>query len=534
MKDIVLYVPPFSKDAYRNTENWNDFYVMRSLKDQIEYMYIDRPITINLEEEDNDVLVNNPEIVLSTQQNDRFVGQLTASGEGTLSAGKMTINTVVSRRNYYYGQYCPTLINYADKMRADSITINMTLYGERRNGCWRFISLPYDVKVSEIIPSEETYWVIRRYDSAARAGGETSETWVDLKKDDVMEAGKGYIISAMGGETYIDEYGNTRESDPRFTFNSGNSLTKNNIFRSTDAVVPLTEYVAEFAHNRSWNLIGNPYPCYFDIHFLNKDFTAPVTVWDGNAYVAYSPVDDDLVLSPYEAFFVQCPTDATEMTFKEGGRLHFDEGKTRYKSPALNGTSISAEGRNVFNFNIANENFCDRTRIVLNPESSMDYEIGRDASKFFAESNTEVQIYVADGVNYSITERPVNDGMATVGIRSAKDGVYTLSLSGSYNAEWHVMLTDNITGITTDLSNEDYQFTTTAGESGDRFTVSFRLGEQSGIDSVVADFGEEANVTVTATNGVTVYTGSLLEINVPAPGLYIISNGQETRKAILK
>lgn len=528
MSRIFLYVPPFSKDFYRNTQYWSDFFLMRSIDKPIDYIFIDRPLTINLEEEDNAAVANNPTIIL---QND---AQLSAKGAGTLSAGQTTINGTLASRRYNSRQSCPTLINYADKMRADNVSHNLTFYNYTGSGEWHFISLPYDVKVSDIVPTDNTYWVIRRYDSAARAAGEATATWVNLTGNDVMEAGKGYIVSATGGESYTDESGNTRTAYPRLSFTSGNSLTKNNLFRSTDVIVPLTEYQAEFAHNRSWNFIGNPYPCYFDMHYLNEEFTAPVTIWNGSSYVAYSPVDDDLVLAPYESFFVQCPLDATEMTFREAGRMHSDEGKTLYKSPAKNHVITSLEERNIFNFEISNGSSSDRARIVLNPEASLNYEVGRDASKFFAGNSNNAQIYVAADVNYSISERPYADGMATLGVRFSGEDVYTLSLSGNYNHGWSVIVTDNLTATSVDLTKDDYKFTPVYGDSDNRFSVKFENGEISGIESVISDFGENAVVTVSAINGMTVYSGRMSAINVPTVGLYIISNGKESRKAILK
>lgn len=540
MSRTYLYVPPFSKDFYRNTQYWSNFYLMRSLEDPVDYINVDRPLTINLEEEDNEAVANNPTIELSYQyysSNNNTVGQLTATGEGTLSAGQLTVTAqLTARSNYNYYNYCPTLINYADKMRADNVTHQLTFgyNNTSSSGKWYFISLPYDVKVADIVPSSDTYWVIRRYDSAARAAGETSETWVDLTKDDTLEAGKGYIVSAAGGETYYDEsYGSYRTANPRLTFTSGNSLTKNNIFRSTDVIVPLSEYTAEFAHNRSWNFIGNPYPCYFNMQCLNEEFTAPVTVWNGSSYVAYSPVDDELVLAPYEAFFVQCPLDATEMTFKESGRMHSDEGKAAYKAPARL-TNVSAAERNVFNFAVSGDRADDRTRIVLNPEATADYEIGRDAVKFFGGNEAGMQIYVSGDVCYSICERPAGEGTATLGVRAAKESVATLSLNGRFSSDWSVILTDNATGNIVDLTKEDYEFTAAAGDNISRFSINFELGDMTGIEGVNATFGADAEVTVTAVNGVVVYSGSLSGMTTPAAGIYLISDGKQTRKAILK
>lgn len=545
MTQTYLYVPPFSRDFYRNTAYWSDFYLMRPIQDPIDYILVDRELSINLEEEDNAVVANNPRIDLTTSaiRNDSYydryavVGQLTAQGAGTLSAGQLNITGQISNRNQKY-QLCPTLINYADKMRADNVTHDISFYnGDYGNsGLWHFVSLPYDVKISDIVPGNETYWVIRRYDSAARAAGETSSTWVNMTNDDTMEAGKGYIISAAGGETYVDDYGRTRQRAPHLTFTSGNSLTKNNLFRPTDVVVSLTEYPAEFAHNRSWNLIGNPYPCYFDMHHLNEDFTAPITIWNGSAYVAYSPVDDDLVLAPYEAFFVQCPLETTQMTFKETGRMHATEGVSAYKAKSRKHTALSAEGRNVFDFTVIGTNGEDRTRIVLNPEAKAEYEIGRDASKFFAEGNGSAQLFVNADVTYSINERPVGDGSALLGFRGAEGEDYILSLSGKYNSEWHVMLTDNLIARTIDLTKEDYHFMGSVSEASDRFSVRFTLAGsgQSGIDSIRDDFTADAIVTVVDINGSTVFSGAMADMQVPQAGIYVVTDGNITRKAILK
>ena len=270
------------------------------------------------------------------------------------------------------------------------------------------------------------------------------------------------------------------------------------------------------------------------MHYLNEEFTSPITIWNGDSYVAYSPVDDDLVLAPYEAFFVQCPLDGTEMTFKEAGRLHHDQGRPLYQAPAMDNSTVSAEERNVFNFVVSSGDRSDRARIVLNPAAATDYEVGRDASKFFSDNTDFAQIYVAADVSYSISERPVADGFATLGVRSRGEETCTLSLSGRFSSEWHVIVTDNVTGVSVDLTQSDYQFTTSKEDAAGRFSVEFRLGNNSGIDSVISDFGAESDVTVTAINGVTVFAGRAADINVPAAGIYVISNGKESRKAILK
>ena len=53
----------------------------------------------------------------------------------------------------------------------------------------------------------------------------------------------------------------------------------------------------------------------------------------------------------------------------------------------------------MFNFIVSSGERSDRARIVLNPAAAMDYEVGRDASKFFSDNSDFAQIYVAGDVN---------------------------------------------------------------------------------------------------------------------------------------
>lgn len=213
--------------------------------------------------------------------------------------------------------------------------------------------------------------------------------------------------------------------------------------------------------------------------------------------------------------------------------MHSDQGSEMYKAPAASKENILAEERNVFNFTLAGDNYEDRARIVLNPDAKAEYEIGRDASKFFADNADDAQIYVAADANYSICERPVADGVASLGIRASQERAYTLSLSGRFSSEWKVMLTDNAAGVTVNLAEQDYDFVSFADDSASRFSVKFVL-EATGIDAVADEFGKDAEVTVTGINGMVVFSGRLSEINVPVAGIYMISDGNTTRKAILK
>lgn len=559
LNHCTLYVAPFTIDAYRDAQYWSEFYIMKPLNEPVKNIYVKRPMTFDLQSEDNAVLQNNPNMTLDYyidnynwgSNSKHSVGQLTASGDGTLSAGVFTINNAFYNRSYnsisenngtyYCSDRRPTLLNNAENMRADSVLCTVKLETNR----WHFISFQYDVQMSDIYALNNTDYVIRQYNSAKRAaatGDQTEQTdvssnWEDVPADGVLLAGKGYIIQAANNTA--NENGNT--NDAVVVFPSRNTVTKNRLFTSNDIIVPLEEYAAEFAHNRSWNLVGNPYPCYFSMNQLKDEFYSPIVLWMGDSYQAYSPIDDDIILRPYESFFVQRPIDVEQMVFGVEGRMHYNDAlkatKTDSQKPGVNSAparSIDGAQRNVFNFTIEGCGSDNRTRIVLNEKATMGYDCSRDAAKFFASKPMGAEIYVDADVKYDICERPLADGTAQLAIRTAKAGEYTITLSGRYTADWTVMLTDRETGITVNLCEGVYSFEAAAGTTTGRFQISFK-SPVTDIDAITAEIGADAEVTVVNAAGMTVFSGSYAEFKTKAQaGIYVVVCGEKTYKTVIK
>lgn len=559
LNHCTLYIAPFTIDAYRDAQYWNEFYIMKPLNEPVKNIYVKRPMTFDLQSGDNAVLQDNPNMTLDYNiDNDYWgnsvknsVGQLTASGDGTLSAGVFTINNYFYRRSYnnisenngtyYCSDRRPTLVNNAENMRADSVLCKVTF--EKNE--WHFISFQYDVQMSDVYALNNTDYVIRQYNSAKRAaatGDQTEQTgassnWEDVPADGVLQAGKGYIIQAANNTT--NENGNY--NDAVVVFPSRNTVTKNRLFTSNDIIVPLEEYAAEFAHNRSWNLVGNPYPCYFSMNQLKDEFYSPIVLWTGDNYQAYSPIDDDIILRPYESFFVQRPIDVEQMVFGAEGRMHYNDAlkatKTDSQKPGVNNAparSIDGAQRNVFNFTIEGCGSDNRTRIVLNEKASMGYDCSRDAAKFFASKPSGAEIYVDADVKYDICERPLADGTAQLAIRTAKAGEYTITLSGRYTADWTVMLTDRETGTTVNLCEGAYTFEAAAGTTAGRFLITFK-SPVTDIDAITAEIGADAVVTVVNAAGMTVFSGSYAEFKTKAQaGIYVVVCGEKTYKTVIK
>lgn len=515
----TLRVAPFAIPEYRENSVWGKFLIVKPLNEPISNIVVERRMNFDLLSEDNDVLAGNPTMILKYNASKSRYGQLTAAGDGTLSAGQFTMWAYLGTRDGSMN-YSASLINNAENMRADNVTLSMQV----NKNYWHFFSLPFDVAMSDVTANEGTDFVIRRYDSERRAAqGETTtgNNWVDVLPEETLEAGQGYIIMAANNTTsasggYYNAY---------VTFNSGNTLTKNNIFRSGNYIANLKEYPAEFAHNRSWNFIGNPYPCFYRLNNLMDDFYQPVTIWRGSSYQAYSPIDDDVVLRPFEAFFVQCPLETTEMAFSADGRMHVEEAFGLWATPGHRAPErINASERRVFNFNISGMGSDDRARIVINPDADRAYDAG-DAAKMFADNSTSVEMYVADGVSYAICERPLDDAAATLGMKVAAKGQYTVSLDSRNADGWKVILIDNLTGNIVDLSAAPYVFDAEEGDFADRFTVRFEADGQ-GISSMIAD---DAEVAVFNLQGIKVYEGLIRDFNGDK-GIYVVVCGENSFK----
>lgn len=474
--NCVLYVPEWTINTYKLTLGWENFVNIEPL---VGYL----PENINVMGNVNLTLPESlpvdyrANVSLNYSENNWEYSSLTLNSEGecVLPVGKFHMvydaNVAYDHNtdwNYSTQSYYTTLINNTG-MRADNVSI--TLYN--RNDVWNFFSFPYDVKVSEIVPLyENSDFVIRKYSGMERANGNMANTWQNMTADSTLHAGEGYIWHS---NRYIDDW------DPYnrcgFEIPAVNNANKNLIFANDDRTVTLNEYLSEYSHNRSWNLIGNPYPAYYDTRAM--DFAAPITVWNANnsTYYAYSPIDDEYILCPGEAFFVQRPVDTDAITFRADGRQ--TDRAVRNRAYAQTYTRSASE-RQVVNLTLSDGEKKDRTRFVINSAAARDYEMSRDANKFMSDDARIPQLYTIDGgVQYAINERPMDNGVVALGVRFGMKGSYTIALDTQVKG-MSIVLVDKLTGIETDLMEGAYTFTAEAGTINNRFEVRMRADEENG------------------------------------------------------
>ena len=521
----TVSVPYISQNVYKQTAGWDLHNIVTH--DQLpKNVYMNMPYNMTWPA---DLMASwKPNIHITT--NAKHTASEGGNG-GMLTYGQLYVGSKASMSadtlSVYYGFYpakeadnrkffTPMLVN--GTARADVVMSELCV----AKNYWTFFSLPYDVKVSDITTNhpEEPY-VIRTYNGKKRADGLNTETWTKITKDSILHAGQGYIIRTTNdvwGQDYHVYY-----------FPSINNGNKTKYFTNQDVTVPLNNYPTEFAHNRSWNFIGNPYPCFFDIRAMQT--TSPITIWNRSSnYETYSPLDDDYILNPGQALFIQRPLDQSQVIFlKEGRQNDMAIRDTIYYNSSR--AKVAGQQRKVFNLQLFNgENpsaQLDRTRFVLNESASLGYDAGLDASKFFSTEPGVAHLYTLDGdVQYAINERPVGSGEILLGLQLSEGGTYTIALSkkkgsGKWNENTEVWLIDKqensetqLTPLSGETEGVSYTFQANAGTLNNRFVI--RLGNATGINTI-----DHSPLTIDH-----YYDLQGRRINHPQKGIYI-KNGQK-------
>lgn len=377
---------------------------------------------------------------------------------------------------------------------------------------WKFLCLPFDFVVEDVTADNGSF-VIRTYDGNSRnTNNSDTGNWSDnMDASTEIKAGTGFILRTSENTwvTFKAKTGGTNNAFKKQSDELKTPLAANNSNTSASAA------------NTGWNMVGNPWPTYYNIHKLN--YTVPFAVYnEGNGrYDTYSPADDDYALIPFQALFVQRPNNVTSFDAPADGRQLTSE------ITSQNARKRSADGRKLFDIQVSDGEFLDKTRLVVNADAALDYEIGRDASKFFADGTSTPQIYSigSDDTQYAINERPEGDGTLRIGIIFAADGEYTLS--AVRNSLGKVILKDHFTGEETNLEQNSYTFEAEAGMCNARFTIRYAAGT-TGIQAV--DNGMSADKEVYTLDGIRM--GNTTE--GLQKGVYVVRQGQKTQKVIVK
>lgn len=488
--NITLHVPSYLVSTYKLDPYWYQCNVVGFDESEISDWSVKQPLLLSSER-----IGGTPSLHFSES------GRMEISGDAVQTIGDMSV-TFNPKRVYYYPNGYDTEVPQQWGMMLSS-TNNVNITGElsenywTEGGSWYFITLPFDMKVGDITTSPAASYAIRYYDGANRATVGTGSNWKNYDKEDVIPAGTGFI------------YQTNKTTCSKFV--AQNTVAKQYILSNNEFVKALEEHASEVTANKGWNLVGNPWQTYYNIHKVN--FTAPITVWnyDNRRYDAYSIIDDDYAIKPLEAFFVQCPDEMTQISFPIDGRqltsVIESQSGVRADAPAE---------RRLIDIELTNGEMTDKTRFVLNPKAKIDYETSCDASKFMSMDTGVPQIYtIENGVQMAINERPEGDGVVQLGMMIPASGTYTIQ--AGRNDFHNMVLVDKENNTKTDLTKGGYTFSTDNGTIDNRFELRPASGGTTGISNSQQQSAED-NETLYNLNG--------QRVDAPQKGIYVV-NGKK-------
>lgn len=396
----TLYVPEYSMVSYKLHDYWSKFTSVDVNPNPVTSLALNGKLSLT----SNARIPDSPNVMMY------------ANGSSFIINGnkEQTLGSFVA---YYNNSASSSVISRCNNM---SSTASEARYW-MNSGYWYFICPPFDVRMSDITTISGNQVAIRYYDSEARAAGSTSN-WKDVAPEATLKAGQGYIF---------------RVSSADYVCMPATEETHNQIFCSQAVTTPLSEYSSDDANARNWNLVGNPYACFYDIYRM--DYTAPLTVWnsDNSTYNAYSIADDDFALRPMQAFFVQKPDGVEAITFQPEGRQITS---TIDHSAGVKAMAGKAASRRFIELELSNGITDDHTRLVVNPQAQETFDANNDASKMMSTDIT-AQIFSVQGDEaYAIKESPFAAGQAEIGMWFPADGQYVVNIT---RADVKVELMDN-------------------------------------------------------------------------------------------
>ena len=514
----TLHVPETVQDIYYWNTQWSQFQGrLVTFNEPYEYFYLNKDLVIDEETPrlEGDTIPGTSEMQGPDADLNPGSG-LVVEGSESQDLGDVHLKDDGNGNG-------ASVIGQGDKdghcnINAKNLHIDIQVEANR----WYFFCFPYPIDKKNI--KYDGSYVLRWYDGAERAqhGRGGWKDWAAGK----LTAGVGYIFQGSQSGTLTFQVPDAK-------------------FDGENRDILLQSHGADEVQDAGWNFVGNPYTSYFDLQDLGYDY--PVTIWNGWSYEAYNPQDDDYVLYPYQAFFVQKPNAEDGITFHAAHR------KTKLQSEAARRANVASRRmrraagveRRLVNLTLSDGKVTDKTRVVFNARKRETYEVGCDAAKFMAEGVPQLYSLDGQGVKYAINERPEGNGVVSLGYEVQAAGNYTIGLT---RADVGVMLKDKLTGASHDFSEGDYVFSSEAGTFHDRFLL-VKSASATGVNGVfaageaVVDV-ENGTIAVSGAAGlrttVTALSGILMGIidgndslDV-RPGVYVVNVGGQARKVVVR
>ena len=471
---VQLYVPTASGQNYYWNEGWKRFVNVAEFDEKYEYFYLNNDHTLN---ESTGAIDGTPDADLNAGSGltveegvEQEIGDLNIQHNGT-NGGSIIAGSEDGN------------------IHADNLHVNINV----ESGRWYFFCFPFDLKKENIsMGKENTQYIFRWYDGEERAKGKSGWKNVTESEGSYLKAATGYIFQCSQSDVLTISLADVK-------------------FKKEKKYNELVASAAENLQDASWNFVGNPYLSYYDMNSVGYD--APITVWNGETYEAIKPGDDDYHFAPFEAFFVQKPVGTDAMVFDANAQTTYNGAQAQQQETGARSIRRTDGYRKLVNIILSNGEKSDRTRIVFNDKVSMEYELACDAAKFEAAGVPQLYTIDSRSVKYAINERPVAEGIVTLGYTVPTEGIYTLDAP---RMDTQVSVRDNLTRTIHRFDEGCYEFYSEAGTFEGRFTILTNSGA-TGIENVELDEQHEE-----------IYNLNGQRMNkVTGKGIYIKNNRKE-------
>ena len=509
--NATLYIPNVEDTElkYLYDTQWSQFLNRVRMDKSFEYddFYATGDVVLG---ENDDPLQGNPNAELKPGS-----GLVVEDGKNQQNLGVVTLYGEV-------GDWASILAGC--NLNVDTLLLKIMVQGKK----WHFFGFPFQIKISDIITDGK--FVVYEYDGEIRAERDTTGWKKIPDHQQYLYPGQGYIFQFNFA---VEGYFAIKVNKPDFC----------KIVELIDLVV----HPSSKPNNKNWNYVANPFLAYFDINDL--DYTGPITFWDvlNGTYQSVRPGDDEYYISPYEAFFLQNITDKnTTITFnKEDGMTknqlaEYIKNLGKKSAPAQR---TNASARSIINLTLSNGDKSDDTRVVINEQATLGYDMGVDAAKFMSSENVpQLFSYDQGNTQCAINERPISDGTINLGVKLPATGQYTLSCT---RMDMPFYLLDREENIVHDLQSSEYQFTASAGTDASRFALVQRHDAPTDVEDVVSSYSIEttynglyinghADVQIYSLTGVLVEEGLLSGFVPLTSGVYLVVTNGHTTKHIIR
>ena len=470
VQSATLHYPLTSKYNYYTNGGWGQFLNMEEFDEPYEYFYLNNDYTLN---KDNGGVIDGTPDVDINEGGGLIVEDDLNGEEDTQHSNDMNIH----HNGGHGGDGVSGSLIANGNFHANKLHFHIDVKG----GKWHFFAFPFNVKKENIKCENKSDWVFYYYDGKERANngkGGWKKVSSEEGQGNFLKAGVGYIFQSSMDDVLVitvDEDDDAEEEGIRVKKDNKNNA--------------LEAHASQNEQDASWNFTGNPHLSYYDLD--TETYNAPITVWDGDKYVAVRPGDDDYQLAPFQAFFVQKPEGVDAIAFKGDNQMTHHQKENKVATTTAY-ASTRGNGRLIVNVTLEGGGHSDNTRVVFNNAQKMSYEMTCDAAKF---ATADVpQLYTLDNrkVKYAINERPQEEGTVPMGYSVPAYGSYTIDAP---RMDTPMMLKDLQTGSIHDFSEGSYEFTSEAGSFDNRFVLMTRAAV-TGIDVAALD-----NIKVTATEG---------------------------------